>query len=635
MGYELANRISLSVYIEDIEVPFGEAINFNYLHISSGPKQALPYFNLSITDGARWMFTSGLLRDGNRVRLNLKSGDQEVSPEYIYEFRLASFREEPHTNGSTFTLEGALDVPKYFNTSSRVAVKGTSSEIMKQVASTVGLKYEGVGTNDSQVWLPMNRRLYRFVEYITGSGYATENSAMMSAVDLTKKLIYRDVTTMDDPKATLGLMSFGTQDVVPVVAVRPVVTSGGMNQVAGYRLTTVEQDLEGDTVHLKNEAVGTTINEDGDLLINSAIKSSGREGRVGFGPVDGGNTHDNFIRARHQNRRVLSFFSFKLEAVIPLLTNIQVLDTVTLDTSITEGESGVTTETYSGLYRVIGKVIYAIPGNIVEKIILGRRTIVSTGIPSNTAQTKASGSIITDTLSRVAPADFSIDSIANVPGFDLGKLSGMVSTFAAGGVASMAATAAGVDTGMSNLGTQLGDTPPVTPLLQALIGDINSITAAGVAAIEADLALDPGDLDNSVPGLVASYKTQINTAIDTQKPDIEEAAARALSTGAASKEVSASAATVGNGFDLLTAGINKGFAAMQAVAPPGSLDSVVAAGNASLAAGSTASKSSIASSTSEATQAADALLEDATTYNTQINDAKAAGYAALDAAAAG
>lgn len=634
MPYAVSDRMALSVFIEGQELPFSEAFTFNYLHMSAGSRQALPYFTLSVTDNLKWLFMSSLLKDSHRVRIVAQSGTVESSQDYAFEFRLTFFKEKPLMAGSLFTLEGVLDVPKYLHNSSRNPITGTSSDVLRQVAQTAGLEFEGVGTNDSQVWLPMNRRLFQFARYVANAGFATENSAMLLAVDLTKKMVYRDVTAMDSPKHTLGLMNFDSGKVIPVTSVQPVASPGALNHIAGYTLSTVEQDLESETVHSRNKAVGTTINEPGDLLVNSDLRSDTREGRVAYAPVDAGNAHEHFVRAQHQNRRVLSLFSFGVYVVIPTLTDIQVLDTVSLDASMVASEDAGSSSIYTGLYRVVHKVVYGKPGQLVEKLLLVRRTI--TNPAAVTSQNGTPGSLIatpTDQANRVSPLPFPIDSKLDVPGFNADGFVASVSAYAGTATAAIASSASSASSGMSYSLTAMDGAPQVTPLLVEAKDDITALKNTCIAQINAIKAVDPLDEGGAIPPLVVSFKNQIDASIEEDMPAIELAASRTASIATAAKTVSSSSATSSSVFARAQAAVNAGMNALAAVRSPGSLTSEITVGKASVTQAVSTSTTSLTSGASSTIAEADALLVDATTYQAQIDAARAAAFAAIDAAA--
>lgn len=636
MPYAIANQMALSVFIEGHELPFGDSFSLNYVHLSESTAKGLPAFALSVTDGTKWLLATSLLKDGNRIQVTLQSGDASDAPKYTYEFRLGHFDEKPSINGSVFILEGLLNVPAYLASSSRKPIKGTSSEVLGQIAKTAGLSYLGVGTSDAQTWHPGNKRLASFAQHVARAGFATDNSAMTVAVSLSKELIYRDITAMDTPVGTLGLLDLGTPGVFPVVAFDVKASPGGLNVMAGYKMTTYEQDiLSADSTFVRNADVGTVINEPGSLLVSPEVKNNGREGRVHFAPIDPGNAHGSYARARHQNSRVLSLFSFTIQVVVPGLTPFKVLDTVDFDVSSAVAQEGAVIKSYAGAYRIVARVLYCVPGRIVEKLTLVRRTVnlPDTGSAGSGALPTGSGIIVAqqEQMNRISKVAFTIPTAAGVPGFDLARLSGPMALLGASVAASLTAGLTGALNAVSGASGALGGGTDVSSLLATLIASINVQRDAAVAAITAIRGGNPG----SIPVEVILGKANVDTVITTQQPAIVVAAGQAGAAGAAAATIASSAAT--GAASLSTKLQAAAAAAVSSIrnlgsssasylnAPAGAaVQDVVnsgAAGNATLTAAVTATSATTGT-----------LLADAATYASQINVAKLAAYAAIDAA---
>lgn len=635
MPYAIANQMALSVFIEGRELPFGEAFSLNYVHLAESTMKGVPTFALSVTDSTKWLLAASLLKDGNRVHIVLQSGDTDDAPKYAYDFRLGHFDEKPNINGSVFVLEGMLDAPSYLASTSRKPIKGTSSEVMGQIAKTGGLTYLGVGTSDTQTWYPSNLRLVAFAQKLAHVGFATDNSAMSVAVSLNKELIYRDITAMDNPVGTIGLMDLDTPGTYPAVAFEVKASPGGLNVMAGYKLTTYEQDLMGtESTFVRNADVGTVINEPGGLLMSQAVKNNGREGRVHFAPIDPGNAHASYARARHQNSRVLSLFSFQIQVVVPGLTSFKVLDTVDFDVSSAVATEGALIKSYAGAYRIVARVLYCVPGRIAEKLTLVRRTVnLPDALSSKSTPLEVSSNIIVsvqEQQNRISKVSFTVPTALGVPGFDLAKLSGPITAIGAAAAASLAAGGAGILGSVTAVnGTLSGSS--VTTALAILFADIQAQVDVAVAAITAIRGGAPG----SIPLEVTLGKTQVDGVIAAQQPGIVALASKASAMAGTASSVAA-AASVGSsavqgkvqaateasvqsirsmGSTLATALNGAAGAAVQEVV------NGIAVGNAAL---------SGALATNTATTAT--LLNDAATYATQINAAKVAAYSAIDAA---
>ena len=617
MPYGIADRVYLAVYIEGTELPFSETFTLNYVHLSASRNQVIPVAVISVTDSLGWLVQASLLKDGARIRV-VVSNNSEGSTQKEFTFRQSAVQETPAASGSKYVIEGYLDFPKYLMSSSRTPMQGTSSELLKEIATTAGLEFEGVGTNDSQTWNPQNRRLYAFASFIAAHGYGTDNSAMALAVDLSGKMIYRDITSMDNSVLTLGFADFTSPGVAPVLGQTFKSMSGAGNQIAGYKLTTIDQDpIATDGLLTQNSAVGTVINEPGDPARNKDLVSDGREGRVSFGPVDAGNAHENFIRARHQNQRVDALFTSVVPIVSGVLTDVKVLDTVNLDVSNAKEALGDRVAMYEGTYRVKSKVIYITPGRVVEKLTLERRTIK---LPDSTGS-QASDNLITDegsqlqrSLKLVPP----IGSELSIPGLDVVAMAARVGAMGSTVANIMSQTGAALSGVVANAQTTSEDTPPVTPLLQALLNDLQAIEDLGVANINAILLVDPADVAGDIPVEIVARTGDLDGAINAQHPAIQQAATRSAANANMSLGVNTGASAVAPLQDTIQSAVSAIANAMKKVAPPGAIDSAVTAANATVTSAKTAYTTSVGNAVTAANASANALLVDATTYDAQI-----------------
>lgn len=426
MAYGISDQMELTLTFNGQEFPFSSANTLSYIHMASSVRTAVPHLMLCVTDNVRWLLGTGSLADGTQIQITLISGAKERAVSQTFDFFSTAFKEERTDSGSLYTIEAKLNVPKYLLTTTRSMLKMNSSEVLKTIASNCDMTFLGVGTNDSQVWISPNFRNYVYAAYVARRGYATANSCMMLGVDLDKTLLYRDITAMDNPVATLGLLDLTTAGVVPVVGLEPLVMSTASNLIAGYSYTTVEQNLTQSDLYVQQSAIGTGVNESGSLTMNAKLKSISGEGNTRYIPVDAGNVHLNFGRAYHQNRRVLSMFNSGVTVVTPVLTTLRLLDTVTLVTDAASQMDGGASKTYEGAYRISNRVIFVQPGRIAERLELVRRTMNST-LPNSVES--GSNSILTtaDQMSaRTKTLEPPVSSVASFTPFDPGSLSGFL-----------------------------------------------------------------------------------------------------------------------------------------------------------------------------------------------------------------
>jgi hypothetical protein len=157
---------------------------------------------------------------------------------------------------------------------------------------------------------------------------------------------------------------------------KPRTISGLMNHYSGYGEYRIEQTpLESSgsyyTIH---KQVAFTKDEEGSLLVNQDIKNAVSQNRVAFSPIDPGNNHDMYERAFYQNRRVANLFTSGLDLIVPLATNVRLLDTV----SVSVDSKREYLRIHSGSYRVVSKTICIVGINYYEKFELARRTLNAT-----------------------------------------------------------------------------------------------------------------------------------------------------------------------------------------------------------------------------------------------------------------
>ena len=418
MSYGILNQIEVKILFNSNEFPFTPANTLNFIHIVSSTKRALPHLVMSLTDGTRWLMGTSSLADGTRIQITLLSGSRETSQEQTFDFIMTAFREDRAANGTKYTIEGVLNVPKFLLTPTQMKPSGTSSSVLEQIANDCGMTYLGVGTSDTQTWISPGSRYYQFANYVARRGYATENSCMMLALDVSKTLVYRDITSMDTPVETLSLMDITTPGVMPVTGIEPIVMSTALNFIAGYAYTTIEQNLDKSTLNVQQSAVNTSVNEAGTLMMNSDLKSAAGVGGTHFTPIDVGNVHNNYARAYHQNRRVASLFTSGVNVVCPVLSTLKVLDTVTLVTDVVATVDGGAMKAYEGSYRIATRTIYVDQSRIVEKLELMRRTLNAT--PPGSVSNSESSILTTPQQALAMTQDLTppIPSLASFSPFD-------------------------------------------------------------------------------------------------------------------------------------------------------------------------------------------------------------------------
>ena len=540
MPYELKNRVYVAIYFNGREFPFSEVNTVDFIHLGASVNRSMPHAVLSLTDGSHWLSSNGFTADGTQVSVIVGPGADGTQK--TYRFRVASSHTQPSsTQSPVVRIEGLLDAPKFLNSSGTAPIEGSSSSVLSQVAKECGLEYEGVGTSDSQVWYPTGSKMFQFVRDVASCGYATDTSCMMVALDFDGVLRYRDVSSMEASGKSFALKDLEGRNGLPIVSYRPLVESGSANQRSGYGMSYFEQDLVADSLNTRNISIGAGVNDGGDLYVNGDIRSAVGDGTVRHAPIRVGNTSDHAERGRYQNMRGASLFTSTLEVSTLGVTDVHLLDTVHVNAAVA-AEADPTARRFEGSYRVLGKIVFVTNAAYAEKLTLSRRTSNET-LPGAVAVGSGSSG------SRAEAVQPAISSEAPVIAFAASLMTSALSSVSDSVSGVIGALSLRLNSAVSDADSYLSTAPNHTTALNALLSDISSLGAAGVAAINAQWILDPGDTMGQISVIATDYRNQIDAAIADQSPEINRLASRALG-------VSSAAGGLGGAASRLTAAAN-------------------------------------------------------------------------------
>lgn len=641
MSYTVTDSISLDILFNGKPFPFGKINTLSFGHISSSCLQSIPMLNLGLTDGLKWLVTSGSLADASTITVILQVGNRNSGRKKVMDFTLAHFQDSIGPGGiAVYKIEAYGASPKYLSGSSSKPIQGTSQFVLDSIAKACGLTFLGVGTNDDQIWYPGNRPFHVFANYVSEHGFATDNSCMSMALDISKTMVYRDITSMDAPVATLGYLDLTTKGVIPFTSFTPIASPGALNASTGYNAVTYEQTVNSEFIHTKQEKVGVILNDQGQPLINQKVKGSLEQGRVVYSPISNGNVHEKFERAYHQNTRVTNLFTSSLELVTPFLSDLMLLDTVSVSMSIAKAGTSPAFAAYEGSYRVTTKVLYFTPGEFCEKLSLGRRTL-NTVIGDNSAlAATSSNSIISspsEQLERTLQIKSKIPSLADFVPFDpqffvnalqqVGPLLGQsIGQSISTAVTASASTAAAASSGNS-----------IIALLNTLQSTLTGHTALGVSEIQTYrstvLDTDPA-YQTGLDAVLLTANNRIVTAISSALPDIQRSARRASTIASVGAAVNEAASSLSSAVPTLQQAVNQsmqGFSLLSGQFP--GVTSGVQAVVDSVSNSASSAVSQVSSQVSMSGSMFDDLLDKANSFQSIISAASASASSAFTQAA--
>lgn len=363
MGYIVANSIEVSVFINNVEIPLGVNNLLNFLHMGNTTHGGLPTCHFAITDVER-VFDTISLQDGIPIRITVKPGTTTTQ---TYNFRKFHSKKVFNGNAYVYEVDGYWDAPKYWMSTSVAGIRGTSSDVLSQIASTCGLKYDGVTTNDSQLWMPRNRTYFEFANKTVSRAYLNDQSCMNFGVDLTGTLLYRNVNALPSPTKKL-IHAQLVQGAYTVMQYTPMAKSGLNNKMTGYANARNDQS----TILTADSTAYSTLQVTSDStsrLFNDTLASQVARGYQSYGGLDVGNTHESYEKAVYQNLRYGNLFSLDVVFFMYTPTDITLFDTFSFAADNEYEQQDVD---YSGNYATVARAMF-ITGATYSERILGTR----------------------------------------------------------------------------------------------------------------------------------------------------------------------------------------------------------------------------------------------------------------------
>lgn len=363
MGYLVGGRVEVSIYINDIEYPL-EAINLlNWLHIATTVRHSLPILGFQLDDVQHIIDKIGLL-DGAPIRIVVKPNGKNSRS---YAFR--KFNSSRKFTGECWrwTIYGYWDAPLYWAGTSVKALEGTANNVLEEIATTCGLKYAGLNTNDSQIWVPRNRTYRAWAKDIVNHTWISNTSCMMFGVDLDGTLRLCNVNDLPEPQVNILAYTYSEQ-ALTASDVQLNASSGLNNALSGYNSMRVSQSVTAD----ETQTFVDTLSFTPDVKTphyNMQLKEMLNRGAVRFGPIDAGNVHDNYERADYQNVRYRNLFSYGVDALMVDVNDIKLGDRVNLAMQTETTKQDVPN---SGVYTITGHAVYVQGANYSEKLGMTR-----------------------------------------------------------------------------------------------------------------------------------------------------------------------------------------------------------------------------------------------------------------------
>lgn len=354
-----------------------DIIQNNLLHV--------PVTILHFHDTVGLQQSVGNFVDGTPFSIDI-GWNQNDEPYRSHPFRLYTIPEQlSDAAGTMLKLQGYLDIPKYFRKRYQ-GFTGTSWEVMKNMADDNKLIIDPPenNTNDIMSWLPDGRSQSSYAKYVTNHAWAGDTSCMELAItQIPDELSQRDTNNIpwmvryfDIVAKIRGDLDYVLTNAQIQQPTNPPTVfhisdlniknhSGFFNNWIGYGNRVGQEQLDGSYLECERTDILRSMRA---LELNQELREELGVVRREVAPMDCGNTHPNYIKARHQNRRIKSQFSTVAEVVTIERTPIRIFDKVQL--VLTIPQTNEVSEAYQGDYIVTAKTISIRGGAYREKFEL-------------------------------------------------------------------------------------------------------------------------------------------------------------------------------------------------------------------------------------------------------------------------
>jgi len=372
MGVALGGQLYLSFKVDGTEVPLGTSSLLN-VFINQSCRQLVPVIKTAIPDMYGAFDKLVPINDGSMIHVEMND-DRQPAFNGSSGFRaFGTPQRQPMAQFTQYNIMGLLDAIPYVRGNPPGTIQGSSVDVMKNVAQAMNFNYTGkISTNDVMRWLPGRHTWGTFTKRAALHGWVGENSALVTAVDEQRQLHYIDVNDQFANAPVKAHIIYGGSTAisgnVPTYAAteyKAVNRSGMLNNWHGYGSRITQHSVLDGVVNKFKTIQAMKVNNLIDMSKDVLGQLAGRA-RIDIPPIATGNTHDNYIQARHHNTRMLSLYSQNIYVLVPATTGLNVFDMVEFES----GAENSSENSVNGLYSVTNMTRALINSRYMEKIEL-------------------------------------------------------------------------------------------------------------------------------------------------------------------------------------------------------------------------------------------------------------------------
>ena len=176
------------IWYSGYQIKTQDLISMNLYHTGIIPK-----FEFTFKDTFNIMKGEGTPQDQTSIELFLNSTSENIKSIHLV-FKIEGFEKSPEKSGQSYTIRGAIDLPKLYLTKNK-SYKGTSFEVLREISKELELGFNSNITNadDSMTWRCSNKKPFEFIDDVIQHSYISDKSFMLGYIDYYYCFNYVDI----------------------------------------------------------------------------------------------------------------------------------------------------------------------------------------------------------------------------------------------------------------------------------------------------------------------------------------------------------------------------------------------------------------------------------------------------------
>ena len=362
MAFNINNQLEVVIEFETskevfTEFPCTDVCTLSELNMTESVKFHVPLLYLQLEDGIEF-FSHFPFTDGCRIRITILINSQ---PFQRAEFRVFNHISTLTAVGKTFKIDAYLNCPKYWFGSDCVGYRGSTSQVIQQIALLNKFQTDCDTTQDSQLWMQGNMSYADFVRYLTQHGFAGVGSYMMSGLSLTQTLVYRNVNKLTE--ANIKVATYADSPGFFKATDINISSNSGLNNGGGGGYASLLREQKTNAKDATFNSLDVKLKEQ-NINIDTNLVSEVKRSKVQFSYFNPDQS-PNLWQGVYQNDRYSRLYTINCNMIIDSPTPLTLLTPYSLSAYMPGG--GVDTKN-SGVYIVDTRCIIVRGNKYAERI---------------------------------------------------------------------------------------------------------------------------------------------------------------------------------------------------------------------------------------------------------------------------